>query len=149
MPPQEYNAMIGGLLPSEVVAAEYVNAFIDLASPLLDASAVMTLNRTYHASMLFDSRRPDAAARSLGVLPNCSKCTGGLFTDNRTHERVAPNDWRFLAAHVFRFIGFALQQAGGSCPALFDPDDPTHSLYGPWNERPCAPLPPLPPRLHV
>jgi hypothetical protein len=137
-----YNDMLDGVLPSEAVALGYVTAFQKLAAPFLDAYVSWKLNQTYFETMLVDSRYPASPTRERGVWHVCSKCQpDGTFTDERSGEHVRSEDWRFRAAHVFRFIGFALSRAGYPCKQLWDQDHPDDLHYGPYNPRPCAPLP--------
>lgn len=133
--------MLQSVLPSEVVAAEYLQSFAALSAPFIDLEDVLEANRTHWARPQVDSRRPDSATRSMGVLPECSKCRGGRFMDERTDVMVPAYDWRYLASHVFKVIGTALRRAGYACPALYDTLQPDASLYGPYNEHPCADLP--------
>jgi hypothetical protein len=135
--------MLDGDLPAEVVALEYAAAFRQLASPIMDADTFWQLNHTYYTTMLLDARHPAIPTRERGVWHVCSKCNpDGTFIDERTGKRVRTEDWRFRAAHVFRFIGFALSWSGYPCGELWDMEAPGGMNYGGYNSRPCAPLPP-------
>lgn len=139
---QAYNDMLDDVLPSEVVALSYISAFQTLAAPFLDAHSAWALNRTYFDTMLLDSRYPASPSRERGVWRVCSKCQrDGSFADAVAGKTGFAEDWRFRAAHAFRFIGFALDSAGAPCAALWDAADPDKLHYGPYNPRPCAQLP--------
>jgi hypothetical protein len=139
---QEYNNMLLGLLPSEVVATEYPGAFWKLANSVIDVDRLTQLKKEYYGTMMADERLPGIPTREWGVWKVCTQCTrDGRFIDERTKKKVFTNDWRFQAAHVFRWIGYVLADAGHTCSALWDPTNPHLALYGPYNPRPCAPLP--------
>ena len=139
---QEFNRMVDGQLPDAVVAREYVLAFQRLAMPIMDSAQLASLNRTYWATMLLDPRHLATPTRERGVWHICSKCDEhGFFVDERSGKRVRSQDWRFRAAHVFRFIGWALAQAGHACSALWDESAPDALNMGGHVSKPCEPLP--------
>eukprot|EP00892_Ulva_mutabilis_P007703 jgi/Ulvmu1/5304/UM022_0098.1 len=139
---QEYNSMLMGEVATEVVATEYGHAFLQLAWPLLDVDTYAQLYDTYYPGMLYDTRYPDTPTRERGVWNICSTCNAeGKFKEGRSKKWESTHDWRFQAAHVFRFIGFVLDELGSGCSDLFDPENPKQLHYGPYNAIPCIDLP--------
>jgi hypothetical protein len=134
--------MINGILPSETVALEYIDSFMELASPLLDIETMLSFNRSFDQLMIIDPRYPNAATRQHGLINTCSRCESGFFVDERTKQLVHTHDWRYQAARAFAFIGYALAQIGHECTGLWDPSEPVQIYYGPYESRPCLPLPP-------
>lgn len=134
--------MLAGQLPDAVVANEYVPAFKRLSAPFIDGHVFERLNDTYWSSMLRDPRYPASPTRQRGVWHVCSECDEfGFFEDERTGLHVRSEDWRYRAAHVFRFIGWALAQVGAACPSLWDAAEPAAVNLGGYVSKPCEPLP--------
>lgn len=134
--------MIRGELATEVVAREYGLVLLQLAWPLLDVNTYMRFHAAYYPGMLLDSRHPDVPTRARGVWNICSTCTPeGLFREGRSKEWAVAHDWRFQAAHAFRFVGYILHELGHPCTDLFDPLAPGRLGYGPYDPVPCAVLP--------
>lgn len=134
--------MLRGQLPSEIVALEYIGAFSRLANTVIDMHRLHELHEQYYSTMMIDERQPHLPTRQYGVWNICSRCyEDGTFIDERTKERVPSHDYRYQATHVFRWIGFVLSEIGYNCGGLWDPHDPSKTIYGPYNPRPCAPLP--------
>lgn len=134
--------MLDGTLPAEVAALEYEPAFLQLAAPAADTDTLWRLHEAYYATMLADPRYPHLPTRERGVWHTCSKCSrDGWFWDERTGALTRSEDWRFRAAHAFRFIGWALHHIGAPCRALWDHERPGHVNYGAFDPKPCAPLP--------
>ena len=134
--------MLRGEVATEVIAREYGHAFLQLAWPLLDIDRYLQLEKVYYPGMLLDVRHPDVPTRAMGVWKTCSTCTpDGWFREGRSKEWAMTHDWRFQAAHVFRFIGFLLHDLGSDCPDLYDPDIPEKLNYGPYDAIPCVEIP--------
>lgn len=133
--------MIRGELATEVVAQEYGHVFLQLAWPLLDVNTYSRFHEAYYPDMLLDVRHPDVPTRARGVWNICSTCTPeGLFKEGRSKKWARAHDWRFQAAHVFRFIGYMLHELGHECRDLFDPLTLSHLNYGPYDPVPCTVL---------
>ncbi|KXZ53163.1 hypothetical protein GPECTOR_7g1055 [Gonium pectorale] len=124
------------------VAKQYLDAFVRLASPLLDRVTVAAAYETFAATLIFDDRRPDSPTRRQGIKPNCNKCTDGEFKDAFSKAMTPVFDWHFDAMNTFRFLGYVLDQAlGSSCPFLWDSADPKQWSYGYYDQIICKPLP--------
>lgn len=145
---QEYNSMLQGELPSEIVAGEYIGTFASLSSTIVDIHRLDELQKQYYSSMMIDARHPHVPTREYGVWNICSRCDeDGTFIDERTKVRVHSMDYRYQATHVFRWIGFVLSDIGYMCEELWDPKQPSKTIYGPYEPRQCSPLPDSTPSL--
>lgn len=134
--------MLRGELATEIIAREYGTVFLQLAWPLLDVHTYLDLHAAYYPGMLLDARHPDIPTRAQGVWKVCSRCTpDGQFKEGRSKEWATTHDWRFQAAHVFRFVGYVLHELGSGCRELYDAQQPEQLAYGPYDPVPCAALP--------
>eukprot|EP00198_Chlamydomonas_reinhardtii_P000191 XP_001689526.1 predicted protein [Chlamydomonas reinhardtii] len=98
-------------LLAQNVAKLYSEAFLKLASPLLDLTNLQQAYNAFNATLIFDNRRPDSPTRRQGIKPNCNKCVDGQFKNTiNLNQKVPVFDWSFDAMNTFRFIGYALDQ---------------------------------------
>ncbi|PNW88281.1 hypothetical protein CHLRE_01g022550v5 [Chlamydomonas reinhardtii] len=130
-------------LLAQNVAKLYSEAFLKLASPLLDLTNLQQAYNAFNATLIFDNRRPDSPTRRQGIKPNCNKCVDGQFKNTiNLNQKVPVFDWSFDAMNTFRFIGYALDQVlGYPCPALWDAADPLQWKYGYYDQVICVDMP--------
>ena len=126
-----------GLVGDAEVAASYVRAFVDLASPFVDEEFVRSKTEEF-APYLFDERNYSPSRQEAGVGATCQYCDADGRFASHTGGTAKPEDLRHRAVETFRFIGFLLAEMNHDCPALFDPNEPLKAMYGEYKPALCS-----------
>ena len=126
-----------GLVGDAEVAASYVRAFVDLASPFINEEFVRS-KREEFVPYLFDERNYSPSRQKAGVGATCQYCDADGRFASHTGGTAKPEDLRHRAVETFRFIGFLLAEMNHDCPALFDPNEPLKAMYGEYKPALCS-----------